>query len=135
MLVCRLWNTSHFEDPVLVVIFIKVLALFSFAQIYEAFKNGFPLIIAFSHSPSLSLSLSAPRSTSACPFLSSLPPLFRGLFISLERWMRGQGHLQELIKPPANACTHTHTQTHACSLADTDIHADAETRRQMHTEI
>lgn len=64
-------------------------------------------------------------SMSVCPFLSSLPLLFRGLFISVERWMRDWGHLQELIKPPA----HTHANTH------TDIHTDAETRRNSYRDV
>lgn len=47
-------------------------------------------------------------SMSVCPFLSSPPLLFRGLFISVERWMRDWGHLQELIKPPAHTRRHTY---------------------------
>lgn len=47
-------------------------------------------------------------SMSVCPFLSSPPLLFRGLFISVERWMRDWGHLQELINPPAHTRRHTY---------------------------
>lgn len=76
-------------------------------------------LCASSFPPSFSLS------PFVCPFLSSLPSLFWGLFILLERWMRGWSHLQELIKPPSHAClrtrAHTHTQSHGFSLAQTHM--------------
>lgn len=56
-----------------------------------------------------------------CPFLSSLPSLFRGLFISLERWMRGWGHLQELIKPPSHTHTPSQILTHIQEQGDKRI--------------
>lgn len=95
---------SHIKSSNLLIV------LFSTSCSYPSWQSlSLSLVHSVYHRP---LTLSLPSSMSVCPFLSSQPSLFRGLFISLERWMRGWGHLQELIKPPSHTHTHESKHTH-----------------------